>query len=47
MEDGTMNSIGQKPRGFQQTEDCESSYRRLGCYMNEIIHRTGNIFLVC
>ncbi len=23
MEDRTMNSIGQKPRGFWQTDDCE------------------------
>jgi hypothetical protein len=23
MEKGTMNSIRQKPRGFQQTDDCE------------------------
>jgi hypothetical protein len=28
MEEGTMNSIGQKPRGFWQTDDCEFHLRR-------------------
>jgi hypothetical protein len=29
MEDGTVNSIGQKPRGFRQTADCEFHLRSL------------------
>jgi hypothetical protein len=28
MEDGTINSIGQKPLGFRQTDNCEFHLRR-------------------
>jgi hypothetical protein len=41
MEDGIMNSIGQKPRGFWQTDDCEFHLCSLAFLMTHLLQVAG------